>query len=163
MEKDQESWSFESALSVGDIDLKGQFMLGSNYTFLVNVHYQGHNYPAVYKPLKGEQPLWDFPENSLGHREVAAYLVSQALGWDFVPFTVLRDDGPFGLGSLQRFIEYDPGYHYFNFSQEDKSRLQPAHKGIRFLRVRPRKRSSGRFAGSSARSLPTGRPRGGYR
>jgi uncharacterized repeat protein (TIGR03843 family) len=125
MEKDQGPWSFVAALRAGEIDLKGQFMLGSNYTFLVDVHYQDQKYPAVYKPLKGEQPLWDFPEYSLAHREVAAYLVSQALGWDFVPFTVLRDDGPFGPGSLQRFIEYDPGYHYFNFTQEDKSLLQP--------------------------------------
>jgi hypothetical protein len=125
MEKDQETWSFVAALKAGEIDLKGQFMLGSNYTFLVDVHYQDHSYPAVYKPSKGEQPLWDFPINSLAHREVAAYLVSQALGWCFVPFTVLREDGPFGPGSLQRFIEYDPSYHYFNFSCEDKDRLRP--------------------------------------
>ena len=73
-------------------------MLGSNYTFLVTVHHEGRELPAVYKPLRGEQPLWDFPENTLARREVAAYLVSEALGFHFVPYTMLRDDGP-GLRS----------------------------------------------------------------
>lgn len=105
--------------------LQGQFLLGSNYTFLVKVHYQGQEYQAVYKPSRGEQPLWDFPENTLAQREVAAYLVSEALGWGLVPYTLLREDGPFGLGSLQQYIAYDPQYHYFNFSAEDKARLRP--------------------------------------
>jgi uncharacterized repeat protein (TIGR03843 family) len=100
-------------------------MLGSNYTFLVNVKHKEQEFQAVYKPSKGEQPLWDFPDYTLAHREVAAYLVSEALGWNFVPFTALREDGPFGPGSIQQYIEYDPNYHYFNFSDEDKTRLQP--------------------------------------
>ena len=100
-------------------------MPGSNYTFLVNVHYNGQELQAVYKPSKGEQPLWDFPDQTLAHREVAAYLVSQALGWCFVPFTVLRPEGPYGAGSIQQYIEYDPNYHYFNFNEEDKARLKP--------------------------------------
>jgi len=108
-------------------------MLGSNYTFLVNVHYpgsstgadNGQDLQAVYKPFQGEQPLWDFPDQTLAHREVAAYLVSQALGWCFVPITVLREDGPYGPGSVQQYIEYDSNYHYFNFSEEDKARLRP--------------------------------------
>lgn len=112
-------------MRAGEIELKGQFLLGSNYTFLVDVRYEGVTYPAVYKPSRGEQPLWDFPSHSLAHREVAAFLVSQALGWCFVPFTVLRADGPYGPGSLQRFIEYDPRYHYFNFSEADRRRLRP--------------------------------------
>ena len=100
-------------------------MLGSNYTFLVNVQYDGNELKAVYKPSKGEQPLWDFPDNTLAHREVAAYLVSEALGWNFVPYTALREDGPYGPGSIQQYIEYDPNYHYFNFSEKDKARLEP--------------------------------------
>ena len=100
-------------------------MLGSNYTFLVTVHHAGREFPAVYKPSKGEQPLWDFPESSLASREVAAYLVSEALGFRFVPYTTLRDDGPYGPGSLQQHVEYDPEYHYFTFSNEDKARLRP--------------------------------------
>ncbi|HUG33716.1 MAG TPA: SCO1664 family protein [Anaerolineales bacterium] len=113
------------ALQNGDLELKGQFMLGSNYTFLVDVHYQNKTHPAVYKPTKGEQPLWDFLENSLAHREVAAYLVSEALGFHFVPFTTLRDEGPYGAGSIQQYIEYDPDYHYFSFSDDDKQLLKP--------------------------------------
>ncbi len=100
-------------------------MLGSNYTFLVDVHYENKTYPAVYKPSRGEQPLWDFPENTLALREVAAYIVSEALGFHFVPFTTLCADGPHGSGSLQQYIEYDPEYYYFNFSDEDKAKLKP--------------------------------------
>jgi uncharacterized repeat protein (TIGR03843 family) len=99
-------------------------MLGSNYTFLVKVQYNGQELQAVYKPSKGEQPLWDFPDHTLAHREVAAYIVSEALGWNFVPFTALRGDGPYGPGSIQQFIAYNPNYHYFNFSDEDKERLR---------------------------------------
>jgi uncharacterized repeat protein (TIGR03843 family) len=115
----------QPAFQHGDLELKGQFMLGSNYTFLVEVTYKGQTYPAVYKPKRGEQPLWDFPESSLAHREVAAYLLSEALGLHIVPFTTLRADGPYGAGSLQQFIEYDPEYHYFNFTAEDKLLLKP--------------------------------------
>lgn len=100
-------------------------MLGSNYTFLVEVTYEDQTYPAVYKPKRGEQPLWDFPESSLAHREVAAYLISESLGLHIVPLTILRKDGPYGEGSLQQFIDYDPEYHYFNFTSEDKQLLQP--------------------------------------
>jgi uncharacterized repeat protein (TIGR03843 family) len=114
-----------TALQCGDYELRGQFVLGSNYTFLVEVRHEGAVYPAVYKPSRGEQPLWDFPENTLALREVAAYLISEALGFHIVPYTTLRDDGPHGSGSLQQFIEYDPDYHYFNFSSEDRQLLRP--------------------------------------
>ena len=115
----------KQVLQHGDYEIKGQFAFGSNYTFLVTVHYEDKEYPAVYKPLRGEQPLWDFPENTLAGREVAAYLVSESLGFHFVPFTTLRDDGPYGAGSLQQFIEYDPEYHYFSFTEDDKQLLKP--------------------------------------
>ena len=117
--------TIKAALELGKIELKGQFMLGSNYTFLVHVSHAGEQYSAVYKPSKGEQPLWDFPESTLAQREVAAYVMSEALGFCFVPFTVLRDDGPFGPGSLQQYVEYNPEYHYFNFTKEDKALLRP--------------------------------------
>ena len=68
---------------------------------------------AVYKPQRGERPLWDFPPGTLHRREVAASVVSDALGWDLVPATVVRDDAPFGVGSLQRFVAHDPDDHYF--------------------------------------------------
>lgn len=126
MANDRSANDIEAALQHGELELKGQFMLGSNYTFLVTVHNAGHEFPAVYKPLRGEQPLWDFPENTLAAREVAAYILSEALGFHIVPYTVLREDGPFyGPGSLQQYVEYDPDYHYFNFSNEDKDRLRP--------------------------------------
>lgn len=122
----QSEMDVRTALEQGELELKGQFMFGSNYTFLVSVHYERQEFPAVYKPLRGEQPLWDFPDNTLAGREVAAYLVSEALGFHFVPFTTLREDGPFyGPGSLQQYIEFDPGYHYFNFSEADRQRLRP--------------------------------------
>jgi hypothetical protein len=117
--------TLRTALEQGELELKGQFLLGSNYTFLINIHHEGEEIPAVYKPQRGENPLWDFPEASLAWREVAAYLVSEALGFSFVPLTVLRADGPFGPGSLQQFIEYDPAYHYFTFSECDRQRLRP--------------------------------------
>lgn len=120
-----ESNKIKDALQFGEYELKGQFMLGSNYTFLVNVHHEGAAYQAVYKPSRGEQPLWDFPENTLALREVAAYLLSEALGFHFVPFTVLRADGPHGPGSLQQYLEYDVEYHYFNFTPEDRQKLRP--------------------------------------
>jgi len=113
------------AFTNGTLELKGQFTLGSNYTFLVTVAYEGQELEAVYKPQKGEQPLWDFPQNTLTGREVAAYHISQALGWELVPYTIFREDGPYGPGSLQEFIHYNPNYHYFNFKPADKEKLRP--------------------------------------
>src|SRR5512139_3932531 len=104
----------------GELTIKGKFVWGSNYTFLVEVAHAGNVVPAVYKPSRGERPLWDFPAHSLAHREAAAYLVSQALGWQLVPETVYRKHGPVGPGSLQRYIDHDAEYHYFNFSEEDR-------------------------------------------
>lgn len=100
-------------------------MLGSNYTFLADVHHEGETYQAVYKPSKGEQPLWDFPEFTLALREVAAYQLSEALGLHIVPFTTYREDGPYGAGSLQQYVEYDIEHHYFNFTDEEKEKLRP--------------------------------------
>lgn len=106
------------------MDLEGEFVWGSNYTFLVKVELDSTSISGVYKPTRGERPLWDFPRASLAHREVAAFIVSEALGWGFVPPTVYRQDGPAGAGSLQMFIEHDPEYHYFNFSLQDRERLR---------------------------------------
>lgn len=114
------------ALSFGEITLEGQFVWGSNYTFLVKVqHMDDPPVYAVYKPLQGERPLWDFPRFSLAKREVAAFRTSQALGWDFVPPTVLSANGPAGPGSLQLFVEVDPERHYYTFSKQETQRLRP--------------------------------------
>ena len=113
-------------LKTADIELEGEFVHGYNYTFLVKVQPgDGESFFAVYKPQQGEQPLWDFPANTLAHRETAAFLVSQALGWDFVPPTVYRADGPFGPGSFQYFVDHDPNHHYFNFTDQEFQSLQP--------------------------------------
>jgi hypothetical protein len=72
---------------------------------------------AVYKPRRGESPLWDFPDGTLHRREVAAYEVARALGYPNVPPTVLRD-GPEGPGSVQAFIRFDPAAHYFTLEAE---------------------------------------------
>lgn len=112
-------------LQQGDILVEGQFMWGSNYTFLCQITFEDHTIQGVYKPTRGERPLWDFPRETLAAREVAAYLVSEAGGWDFVPPTVYREDGPSGPGSLQFFIDHDPNHHYFNFSPQEKERLRP--------------------------------------
>jgi uncharacterized repeat protein (TIGR03843 family) len=112
-----------STLQQGGLTVQGEFLWGSNYTFLVQVEHNGRQFAAVYKPTRGERPLWDFPPATLAHREVAAFLVSEALGWQLVPPTVHRQKGPAGPGSLQHFIEHDPEYHYFNFKEIDRQRL----------------------------------------
>jgi uncharacterized repeat protein (TIGR03843 family) len=113
------------ALQKGELDLQGQFLNGSNYTFLVQLNYSSVTMTSVYKPVRGEQPLWDFPPGTLGKREVAAYLVSEMLGWELVPPTIFRRKAPLGVGSLQQYIEHDPNDHYFNFLEQDKQRLRP--------------------------------------
>ena len=112
-------------LKTGTVTVKGEFLWGSNYTFLAQVADGDQELPAVYKPTRGERPLWDFPAASLARREVAAFLVSEALDWSLVPPTVYRKKGPLGAGSLQYYIEHDPEYHYFNFTPEDLERLRP--------------------------------------
>jgi uncharacterized repeat protein (TIGR03843 family) len=123
-----ESVTAQAALSVlhnGEVQVIGRFRWGSNYTFLAEVLYEGDTLPAVYKPTRGETPLWDFPIGSLAKREVGAFVTSKALGWDLVPPTVLRADGPAGGGSLQLFVDADPSDHYFTFTDEEKERLRP--------------------------------------
>lgn len=112
-------------LATGDLEIKGQFLFGSNYSFLVSLNRGEAHIKAVYKPRKGEMPLWDFPPDSLAGREVAAYLISEALGWDLVPPTVIRRKAAFGRGSLQVFIEHNPEENYFTFSKPMLENLVP--------------------------------------
>ena len=104
-------------LERGEITIKGRMPWSSNGTFLAEVCLAGRTQLGVYKPLRGERPLWDFPEG-LGTREVAAYRLSAALGWDIVPETVWRTEGPMGKGSLQQFVEADFEHHYFTLYEE---------------------------------------------
>jgi uncharacterized repeat protein (TIGR03843 family) len=90
----------------GTLELHGRLVLASNATFFGAVSLDGESFECVYKPVRGERPLWDFPDGTLAAREVAAYQLSVASGWDLVPPTVMRD-GPFGPGMVQRWIESD--------------------------------------------------------
>lgn len=113
-------------LRTGEITFRGQFVLGSNRTFLVDVGTINGPLSAVYKPSDGERPLWDFPGNTLALREVAAFKTSEALGWDLVPPTILREDGPAGGGSLQLYLDVEPTRNYFTMSEAEKRFLKPA-------------------------------------
>lgn len=116
-----------SLLSGGEIELQGRLPWSSNRTFLVSCtagagsrvreKEDGHDLLAVYKPHRGERPLWDFP-GGLYRREVAAYELSRALGWHIVPETVVRSDAPLGVGSLQRFVASDFSEHYFTLVED---------------------------------------------
>ena len=96
---------------------------GSNYTFLTQLELDGRTGMAIYKPRDGEAPLWDFPSGTLYKREYAAYLLSQILGWEFIPYTIIRD-GPYGIGSVQQFIEHDPRQNYYTLQEETGPQLQ---------------------------------------
>jgi hypothetical protein len=102
-------------LETGEMKLLGLMPRASNYTFLAEVSDGDLRALAVYKPRDGETPLWDFPDGTLCLREVAAYVVGEALGWGLVPPTVLRD-GPHGEGSVQLFIDHDPSEHYLTLA-----------------------------------------------
>ncbi len=85
----------------------------SNYVYLCQMCGPGgEQLAAVYKPLKGENPLWDFPDGALYRREVAAYRLSRLLDWPMVPPTIPRD-GPHGIGSVQLYVQHDPESHFF--------------------------------------------------
>ncbi len=103
-------------LREGVLTLAGLLSWSSNYTFLGQVTGGEDVAPVVYKPIRGERPLWDFPRGTLAKREVAAYVVSAALGWNLAPPSVLRD-GPHGRGSVQLFVDVDQDAHFFTFHE----------------------------------------------
>jgi uncharacterized repeat protein (TIGR03843 family) len=93
-------------LSEGSLKIEGRLVAASNATMYCTVRRRGQTAACVYKPVAGERPLWDFPLGTLAGREVAAYSVSRAAGWNLVPPTVMRD-GPFGPGMCQLWIDAD--------------------------------------------------------
>jgi uncharacterized repeat protein (TIGR03843 family) len=111
-----------SVLECGDVEVLGRLPWSSNATFLTTITAGDRRCQAVYKPGRGERPLWDFP-HGLYRRELAAYHLSEALGWGMVPPTVIRD-GPLGEGSFQLFIEADFEQHYFTL-YEQRQDLHP--------------------------------------
>lgn len=94
----------EELLAKGELTVVGRIREASNAVLLCTAEYEGMRTDCVYKPVKGERPLWDFPDGNLARREVAAYLVSEATGWGLVPPTVLRE-GPYGEGMVQQWID----------------------------------------------------------
>lgn len=108
----------ETILRDGTIEVLGQMPWSSNTTLLCDVEYRDDIVQAVYKPHRGERPLWDFP-SGLYRREVACYELSRTLGWDLVPPTVLVD-GPVGPGSLQLFIPCNFEEHYLTLHDQPR-------------------------------------------
>ena len=107
-------------LSRGAVTVKGRMPWASNVTLLAEVELDGTAVRAIYKPERGERPLWDFPPG-LYKREWAAYLFSEALGWGLVPPTIVRD-GPHGEGSFQLFLEAEFEQHWFTLREDGRHR-----------------------------------------
>jgi len=108
-------------LADGTLAVEGRLVAASNATLYCTVELDGQTAACVYKPVAGERPLWDFPLGTLAGREVAAYVVSRAAGWNLVPPTVMRD-GPYGPGMCQLWIDADTGTDLVALS---RSRDQP--------------------------------------
>ena len=118
-----------ATLAEGDLEIQGRMPWSSNATFLVTACLDGHQLSAIYKPHRGERPLWDFP-GGLYRREAAAYELSVALGWCLVPETLVRQDAPLGPGSLQRFVDADFSEHYFTLVE-----VPDHHESLRRIAV----------------------------
>jgi uncharacterized repeat protein (TIGR03843 family) len=106
-------------LERGELAVQGRMPWSSNRTFLAELCLEGTSGHAVYKPARGERALWDFPPG-IYKREIAAYQLSDALGWDIVPLTVERDEAPLGEGSLQWFVDADFEQHYFTLVEDER-------------------------------------------
>ncbi|MGE3272893.1 MAG: hypothetical protein AB7P40_29415, partial [Chloroflexota bacterium] len=111
-------------LERAEVDAIESIPWSSNYTFAARLCAEDHPpFLAVYKPRRGEIPLYDFPDGTLFKRERAAYLASIALGWDFIPPTVIRD-GPHGIGSFQLLVDVEPRSDYFHYKDAHVSEVQ---------------------------------------
>ncbi|MGW2017430.1 SCO1664 family protein [Streptomyces sp. NPDC001927] len=107
-------------LTKGELTVRGQVREASNAVLVCAVSLDGAEAECVYKPVAGEQPLWDFPDGTLAQREVAAYELSEATGWGLVPPTVLRD-GPYGEGMVQLWIDADPGASLLALTEDEEA------------------------------------------
>ena len=110
-------------LREGEVAVEGRLVDASNATLYCAVTLDGVTAAAVYKPVRGERPLWDFPDGTLAGREVGAYLVSQATGWDVVPPTVMRE-GPYGPGMCQLWVDVDPAVDLTALARSDHPDLR---------------------------------------
>lgn len=129
-------------LASAELTARGFLPNASNATLLVRVGDPHSDVHAVYKPVRGERPLWDFPTGTLHRREVAAFAVSRFLGWSIVPPTVCRD-GPFGEGSVQLFVPHDPSLHYFTLVDDPRFARQLARIAVFDLLVNNADRKGG--------------------
>ncbi len=111
-------------LREGEVEVRGLFRLGSNATFLCQLNSDAGSLQAVYKPVRGERPLWDFPAGTLAKREAAAFEIAGLLGWDFIPPTIFRADGPLGPGSLQEYKDLDLERNYFLLREQDPDAMR---------------------------------------
>jgi hypothetical protein len=110
-------------LSTGSLRVTGRLVDASNATLYAVAELDGAEMVCIYKPIAGERPLWDFPDGCLAHREFAAYIVSEQLGFNVVPLTVLRD-GPYGQGMAQEWINIDESIDLAQFFSTDHPRLR---------------------------------------
>ncbi|HUR14542.1 MAG TPA: SCO1664 family protein [Mycobacteriales bacterium] len=110
-------------LRTGALAVEGRLVDASNATLYCSVVAEGLSAACVYKPVRGERPLWDFPDGTLAGREVATYLVSEVTGWGIVPMTVLRD-GPFGPGMCQLWVDTVEGVDLRALAGSDHPDLQ---------------------------------------
>ena len=110
-------------ITEGELDVEGRFVDASNATLFAVAKLGSQEVKVIYKPVAGERPLWDFPDGNLAQRERAAYLLSEALGLHIVPFTILRE-GPFGVGSVQEWIEMDEEFDVVAFASADTQELR---------------------------------------
>jgi len=94
----------EQALAHGEVTVIGRIRSASNATFLCEANLDDRVQHCVYKPVRGEAPLWDFPDGTLAGRELCSYLISESLAWNIVPYTIIRD-GPGGPGMLQCWVD----------------------------------------------------------
>lgn len=111
-------------LARGEIEMQGLVPWSSNYTYLVKLTRGEQQAVGIYKPQCGERPLWDFEDGTLCKREVAAFELSEFLGFPNIPLTVLRADGPQGLGMLQQFIHHRRRENFFTVRDKCRDEMQ---------------------------------------
>lgn len=110
-------------LTLGEMSVTGRLVDASNATLYAKVVHESREITAIYKPVAGERPLWDFPDGTLADREFAAFRVSEFLGLDLVPLTILRD-GPYGSGMVQEWIDIDESIDLANYFSQDLPQLR---------------------------------------
>jgi hypothetical protein len=110
-------------LKEGSVKVEGRLVDASNATLFTELELNGESIRAIYKPISGERPLWDFQSGNLAFRERAAFLISEAMGLHLVPLTILRD-GPFGEGAFQLWIDIDESIDLALYFRETNDNLR---------------------------------------